>query len=868
MPRTFLIPLLLALWFVPTGLKAAPTAEIKVRETSFFVGTPFNFYVQVNDVINAPEPDLLSSDSLQISYIGAAPSIKDGKNFFTFTYEAIPTVAGKATIPGGLVSIGNQDIPFALTEIDVAYPETTEEMELIVELSHQECYVGEPVLLTFRWITNLSLNGIKAAQIRIPALTDYQFQVREPLETVDVDADNSIGLPVSNQRIISAYTDTNRNEKPAVELRFQRLIIPTRVGELPLLIKPASLVCSYTEPRDGAFKGTRYPSYFNNDFFDEDVTGTYQRLMVMGEPMTLKVKPLPSEGQPANFSGIVGGFTIKATANPTVVEVNEPILLSLEVRDKEHPHILELPALSSLPALNRSFAAPNTPIRPSIKSEAAIFTQSIRPQHDEIPAIPALEFSYFDPIAQAYGFARTEPITITVNPVSSVDLSDAAFSDGSAIKNPVQPQPGGIYANYTGPDLLVSRRPPSWTAYASNWMFAWLGPPALFGLVWYLSRNHRIARRDPVLAKHRRAYGRFRFALWKLGPDPEPDQLSHALKTYLQERFDVPHFESGARELRSIASQADVDPDETDILVGLIDSTAAIGYSRHEVAPPPVKREGLLQLVRKLEQRAGKVAAIFLFLALTLTSLRAAEPASLLNQAEELFARANEASQVDPSKAAKFYALAAERFESLIRDHEVENGQLYSNLGNTHFLSGDIGHAILNYRRAETYLPGNTQLRDTLRYVRTQRVDVFPEETTALVVKRVFFWHFLFSPRTRSMLLATLFAGIWLVLSIHLVWPLRQRWQIIAGLGIGMFLLASSSLIHAFNDTSQDAVIVEREVMARKGDSFIYDSAFSTALHSGTEIRILEQRRDWFHIRTPDRNEGWIPVESAERVQF
>ncbi|MEM1295158.1 MAG: hypothetical protein AAGH89_07315, partial [Verrucomicrobiota bacterium] len=622
-----IIAVLSSLGLLMVGSQAAPSAEIKVRATSYYLGSPFNFYIQVNGVKSAPKPDLLETDALQSRYVGAAPSNRDGVDSFTFTYEAIPLKSGKVKIPGGLVSIGNQDVPFALSEIEVGLPKTTDEMELKVELSKTECYVGEPVTLTFHWITNLSLNGVKAADIRIPALTDYQFRVRPPVEEVEPDADNAIGLPVSNERVIAQFEETNRQQRPAVRLSFQKIIIPTKAGDLPLLIKPPTLVCSFVEPRDGRFKGTRYPSYFNNEFFDEDVTGNYQRLMVQGQPTMLQVKALPLEGKPADFSGIIGSFSLRAEASPKVVEVNEPITLALEASGHPYPHLLELPTFSSQPALTRSFAMPTDQSRPRLANNTATFSQTLRPLRDNVTAIPALEFSYFDSETGSYGSARTAPMSLIVSPVTTVNILDAEFSDGSALKNVVEPQSGGIFANYMGPELLMNRKPRSWKANASGWIMAWLLPPLLFLGLWQFTKNFRLARHDPDLAKKRRAFSRFRFSLWKLGPDPEPEDLSKALKSYLEERFEVPHFESGAKELRTIAKQADVDPNEADILIGLIDSTSASGYSKHEVEPPSVGREGLLQLVRRLEQQASR-AAVFLFVITTLSlQLHAAENA-------------------------------------------------------------------------------------------------------------------------------------------------------------------------------------------------------------------------------------------------
>lgn len=79
-------------------------------------------------------------------------------------------------------------------------------------------------------------------------------------------------------------------------------------------------------------------------------------------------------------------------------------------------------------------------------------------------------------------------------------------------------------------------------------------------------------------------------------------------------------------------------------------------------------------------------------------------------------------------------------------------------------------------------------------------------------------------------------------------------------------LMVGSNWIHAQNAARKDAVVLAREVIARKGDATIYSAAFTAPLHAGAEVTILEQRRDWLRVRVEDGNEGWIPASAAERI--
>ena len=74
-------------------------------------------------------------------------------------------------------------------------------------------------------------------------------------------------------------------------------------------------------------------------------------------------------------------------------------------------------------------------------------------------------------------------------------------------------------------------------------------------------------------------------------------------------------------------------------------------------------------------------------------------------------------SDSDPAAADAFYRKALLRFERLVNEGGVRNGRLFYNIGNINFLLKDIGRAILNYRRAELYMPGDPNVRRNLEFL-------------------------------------------------------------------------------------------------------------------------------------------------------
>ena len=176
------------------------------------------------------------------------------------------------------------------------------------------------------------------------------------------------------------------------------------------------------------------------------------------------------------------------------------------------------------------------------------------------------------------------------------------------------------------------------------------------------------------------------------------------------------------------------------------------------------------------------------------------DPQAILTEAEDLFAQANEAALSDPAEATRLYTTAAQHYGWLANPGPgqagIVNGELEINLANTHFLAGDLGRAILHYRRAERLRPGDRALRESLAHARSQRIDSWPDSTGRKWWEFAFFWHYFLGPNTRAILFAIAFATLWALLFLAYA---RQDRRVIswAGMaGIVALLLGGSILLH------------------------------------------------------------------------
>jgi len=248
-------------------------------------------------------------------------------------------------------------------------------------------------------------------------------------------------------------------------------------------------------------------------------------------------------------------------------------------------------------------------------------------------------------------------------------------------------------------------------------------------------------------------------------------------------------------------------------------------------------------------------------------TLDASQRRTLLMEANALFDEANKLAATDSEAAKDRYGKAILRFERLVREGGVRNGKLYYNLGNAYFLSGDLGRAILNYRRAEQLLPNDPNLHQNLSYVRNQRSDRITEPQKAKVLKTVFFWHYDLAARTRMALFVSFFLTLWAcaVARLFVRHPLLH-WGIALAVVLSALLMGSLTAEAVSRARNASGVILADEVIARKGNGETYQPSFNEPLHAGTEFELIEDRPGWYQIALHDGRTSWIPGAAAELV--
>ncbi|MHC4873142.1 MAG: tetratricopeptide repeat protein [Planctomycetota bacterium] len=244
-----------------------------------------------------------------------------------------------------------------------------------------------------------------------------------------------------------------------------------------------------------------------------------------------------------------------------------------------------------------------------------------------------------------------------------------------------------------------------------------------------------------------------------------------------------------------------------------------------------------------------------------------AENEKLYEEVVDLLKKANEAGGFGKEKARPFFAKAIVRMETLVREKGLYNSKLYYNLGNSYLSVGNVGKAILNYRRSYRINPNDENLMQNLQYARTLCKDRIEIKTEKKIMKIFLFWYYDFSTYLRTILFAVFFLLFWCSLVVRRFNKKYLPGAVLLITAVFWASLLSSLLVEEYGrENTQYGVIVAEEIIARKGDGENYEPSFKEPVHAGTEFKVIEERAGWILIQLSDNRECWVPVMAVEII--
>lgn len=231
------------------------------------------------------------------------------------------------------------------------------------------------------------------------------------------------------------------------------------------------------------------------------------------------------------------------------------------------------------------------------------------------------------------------------------------------------------------------------------------------------------------------------------------------------------------------------------------------------------------------------------------------------------FDEAQAAQAQNPKQARRQFRLAAKRFARVI-DGGMVNGHLEYNLANCHLQSGDVGLAILHYRRAERLIPRDPLLRANLSMARSRCLTSIPASRGNRFLRNLFFWHYQTSLPGRAKAAIVFYMLLWLLLTARNF--IRHRAiaiGIIACAVVATAAAGSTAAAYWMDRHAPVGVVTDMDVVVHKGPGDGYPRKFEQPLQPGVEFTRREATlAGWWRIELADGKSGWIARPHAELV--
>lgn len=214
------------------------------------------------------------------------------------------------------------------------------------------------------------------------------------------------------------------------------------------------------------------------------------------------------------------------------------------------------------------------------------------------------------------------------------------------------------------------------------------------------------------------------------------------------------------------------------------------------------------------------------------------------------------------------YNFAIEQYEDILNGgrHAPE---LYYNLGNAYFKTGNLGKAILNYERTLLIRPGDADAEANLAVAQARTEDII-QPLPAFFLAR--WWNSLKSSLSAGVWSWLTILMLWLGLAGFAVWLLavqrvHKKRGFLAGVAcLGLFVLTfmlSAQRTHNQQDSNM-AIILSKEVALK--DAADEDSPNILELHEGTKVNLIDRIGMWHKVRLPNGEQGWLPDGSFEEI--
>ncbi|NOT31623.1 MAG: hypothetical protein HOP15_14345 [Planctomycetes bacterium] len=247
------------------------------------------------------------------------------------------------------------------------------------------------------------------AQLHAPWLTALEGT----LALAEVESAGGLRVALDEEVVLArALGEERRGTRDYRVFELARRFVPTRTGELAL----AAPLMRFA-----------HATHFVDDFAEGRRALDRRDVLVRGRDARLTVRALPEQGRPAEFTGAVGRFTLRAEAEPRDLAAGTSLVLTVVI-EADGPlgdlSEVEPPRLHDLAGFHeRGSLVERAPGRLCVRYDLV-------PAGPAVRAVPPVLFAFFDITPPAgYRTLASEPIPITVRAARAEPVHDVARQD-------------------------------------------------------------------------------------------------------------------------------------------------------------------------------------------------------------------------------------------------------------------------------------------------------------------------------------------------------------------------------------------------------------------------------------------------------
>lgn len=576
---------LICLFSLATVSVAQESFKARLEDDSVSIGNPVYLYLTFEGARNLAKPDVPAVDGLRISYVGPSTkiSVVNGRTTqsITHTYLVIPKKKGRFIIGpffadhSGKVFKADQVVLFVS---DVPQPAASsprpaasssrspaaapiraahrsDRIFLELETSKHDLYVNDTVIVYIKlYVLDAGLKDIQYPAFEHSGFSGGEYE--EPEKTQEFYRGKRYNVLVFTQKLFA-------------------------VSEGDHTIGPARLNCTVVERQQRSSRSSMFGrSIFDDDFFNQGFGyKTYPIQLESGEAH-VRVKPFPREGRPSDFEGAVGDFSLDVMVDPKQVKVGDPVVVKTIIRGTGNLDTV---------------TAPEIPVRKDLKTYEPqvskkegrkMYEQIVIPKNDKVREIPAISFSFFNPVRGKYETIKRGPFPIKVleQPESEKAVKMVSFDEAQDMFYP--PEELGkdlIYikeksGSFTPDRSFLYKDPVFWVVQAAG-LIAVIGLLSVYRRKQRLLTDRSYARFLKAPKKARKNIAQAKSLIVKGDITGVYDVVFKTLQEYISGRLNIPPGNITVQVLQDTVSKAGCAPEIMNMLKNILSQCEVIRYA-------------------------------------------------------------------------------------------------------------------------------------------------------------------------------------------------------------------------------------------------------------------------------------------------